>query len=68
MSNSIFAQEPVFEFPRSQTVERYLIDQRRYDALATELRASLAREDALRKENRDQSRRQVMLAQEYEPG
>jgi two-component system, sensor histidine kinase PdtaS len=66
MSNSIFAREPVFEFPRSQTVERYLIDQRRYDALATELRASLAREDALRKENRDQSRRQVMLAQEYE--
>jgi two-component system, sensor histidine kinase PdtaS len=62
MSNSISAREPVFRFPKWRTVERNLIDQRRYDALAAELRASVAREDALR----DLSQRQAMLVQEFE--
>ena len=48
MSSSISAREPVFQFPRWQTVERNLIDRRQYDALAAELQASLAREDTLR--------------------
>ena len=66
MSSSISAREPVFQFPRSQTVERNTIDRRRYDALAAELQASLAREDVLRKEKHDLSQRHVMLAQEFE--
>jgi two-component sensor histidine kinase len=66
MSNSIFAREPVFRFPKWRTVERSLIDQSRYDALAAELQATLAREQALRDEKRDLSQRQVMLTQEFE--
>ena len=66
MSNSISAREPVFRFPRWRTVERNLIDQSRYDALAAELRASLAREQGLRDEKRKSSQRQVVLAQEFE--
>src|SRR5580700_69875 len=63
MSSSISAREPIFRFPGSQPVERYTIHQRRYAALAAELQASLAREDALRAEKRDFMQRQVMLAQ-----
>ena len=66
MSNSISAREPVSRLPKQRTVEHNLIDRRRYDALAAELQASLAREGALRKEKRDLSQQQVMLAQEYE--
>ena len=66
MSNSISAREPVFRFPKWRTVERNTIDQARYDTLATELQASLARENALRKEKHDLSRRQETLAQEFE--
>jgi two-component sensor histidine kinase len=66
MSNSISEREPVFRFPKWRTVERNLIDQSRYDALAAELQASLAREQALRDEKRDLSERQAMLAQEFE--
>jgi two-component system, sensor histidine kinase PdtaS len=66
MSNSISAQEPLFRFPNWRTVERDLIDQSRYDALAAELQASLAREQGLRDEERALSHRQVMLAQEFE--
>jgi len=66
MSSSLTAREPVFRLPRWRTVERNLIDRRRYDALAVELQKSLAREDALRKEKDDLSQRQVMLAQEFE--
>ena len=66
MSDSISACAPVSQFPRWRTVERNLVDQRRYDALAAELRASLAREGALRKQKRDLSQHHVMLTQEYE--
>src|SRR5581483_6670772 len=66
MSSSLTAREPVFRLPRWRTVERNLIDRRRYDALAVELQKSLAREDALRKEKDDLSQGQVMLAQEFE--
>lgn len=66
MSSSISSREPVFEFPKSQAVERDTVDQRRYDALTAELQASLAREGALRKEKRDLSQRHLMLAQESE--
>ena len=66
MSNSSSAREPVSRLPKQRTVEHNLIDRRRYDALAAELQASLAREGALRKEKRDLSQQQVMLAQEYE--
>jgi two-component system, sensor histidine kinase PdtaS len=47
-------------------VKRDLIDRRRYDALAAELQASLAREDELRDEKSDLLQRQAMLAQEFE--
>ncbi len=66
MSSSIFAREPAFPFPRSQPAERNAIDRRRYDALAAELQASLAREDALRDEKSNLLQRQAMLAQEFE--
>jgi len=66
MRNSIYAREPAFQFPRSQAVERNTIDQRRYDALAAELKESLAREYVLRKEKDDLSQRHLMLAQEFE--
>jgi len=66
MSNSIYAREPVPRFARSQAVERNTIDRRRYDALAAELKGSLAREHVLRKEKDDLSQRHVMLAQELE--
>src|SRR5665213_1890921 len=62
MSSSISSQEPVSHFPRSRTAERNLIDQRRYDALAAELQASLARENVWRKEKRDLLRRLVALS------
>jgi hypothetical protein len=57
-----------FCFRSGRTVERNLIDQSRYDTLAAELQASLARERALRGEKRDLSQRRVMLAlaQEFE--
>jgi len=66
MSSSIAGREPLFRFPGRQTVERQPFDQSRYDALVSELQASLAREQALRDEKRDLSQRQVMLAQEFE--
>jgi two-component sensor histidine kinase len=66
MSNSTSAREPAFRFPKWRTVERVLIGQRRYDMLAAELQAALAREDALRKEKHDLSRRQETLTQEFE--
>ena len=66
MSNSISAREPVFRFPEGRAVGRDTIDQRRYDALAAELQASLARENALQKEKHDLSQRQEMLVQELE--
>jgi len=66
MSNSIPAQEPLFQFPSSQMAERNAVDQRQYDILMAELQASLAREDALRKERSDLWQRQVMLAREFE--
>ena len=58
MSDSTSAQESTFRFRGSNRVER--------NTLAAELKASLAREDALRKENRDLSQRHAMLTQEFE--
>lgn len=66
MSNSISAQEPILRLCRRRTAESNLIDQRRYDALAAELQASLARENTLRREKQDLSQRHAMLAQEFE--
>jgi two-component sensor histidine kinase len=66
MSNSIYAREPLFRFPKWRTVEGNLIDRRQYDALATRLQASLAREDVLRDEKSDLLQRQAMLTQEFE--
>jgi len=66
MSSSISAHEPLFRFPKRRMVERDPIDHSRYDALETELRASLAREQALRDDKHDLSQRQSMLAQEFE--
>jgi hypothetical protein len=66
MSDSISAREPVFRFPKWLTVERKLIDQSRYDAVAARLQASLAREDAFRDEESDLLQRQAMLTQEFE--
>ena len=66
MSSSISAREPVFQFRRSPAVWRDTSDQRRSDAFTAELQASLARENALRADNRDLMQRHVMLIQEFE--
>lgn len=66
MSSSNSAREPVFQFPGLQAVWRDTSDERPSDALAAELQASLARESALRAENRDLTQRQAMLIQEFE--
>jgi two-component system, sensor histidine kinase PdtaS len=66
MSSSISAPEPLFQFDRSQAFKRDTSDQRRSNALRAELQASLARESALRADNRDLTQRQVMLTQEFE--
>ena len=66
MSNTIFAREPIFRFPQWRTVERSTIDQKQYDALASELQASLSREEALLDDKRKLSQRQVILDQELE--
>ena len=66
MSSLISAREPVFQFRRSHAVWRDTSDQRRPDAFTAELQASLARENALRAENRDLTQRHVMLIQEFE--
>jgi two-component sensor histidine kinase len=66
MSNSVFARERAFQFPKLQTLEPNAIGRRRYDALAAALQASLAREAALRKQKRDLSQRHVILVREFE--
>jgi two-component sensor histidine kinase len=66
MSSSSSAREPLFQFPGLQAVWRDTSDERRSDALAVELQASLGRESALRAENRDLTQRQAMLIQEFE--
>jgi two-component system, sensor histidine kinase PdtaS len=66
MSSAIPAREPLFRFPKWQTVERNLVDRRQYDTLTAELQASLSREDALRGEKADLLQQQGMLAQEFE--
>jgi two-component sensor histidine kinase len=66
MSNSISAPEPVFQFHWSHAFKSGTSDRRRSDALTVELRASLAREDALRAEKHDLTQRQIMLTHEFE--
>jgi len=66
MSNSIYARDPAPRFARPQPVESNIIEQRRHDALAAELRGALAREDVMRREKEDLSQRHIMLAQEWE--
>jgi hypothetical protein len=61
MSNSIFERESTFQFPSWRTVGRDARDQREREALTAELQASFAREEALRKEKRDLSQRQVTI-------
>ena len=64
---SIHSLAPTIEFQVSsrRTVGRDSPEQQG-DALAAELQAALAREEALIREKRDLSQRQVMLAQEFE--
>jgi two-component sensor histidine kinase len=66
MSDSISTPESTFQFPRWLSADRNNGRQRRRDALTAELLASHAREDASRKENRDLSQHQAMMAQEFE--
>ena len=66
MSDSISAEEFVFQFPWKRAVRHDTYDQTRYDALSAELRAARAREGAWLREKSDLLRRQDLLAQEFE--
>jgi two-component sensor histidine kinase len=66
MSDSISAQEAVFQFPWGRTAERDLRQETRHHALAAELQAAHARENAWLREKSDLLQRHDMLAQEFE--
>jgi len=66
MSDSISAQEAVFQFPWSRAGERDTYEQAQHAALIAELQAVRAREEAWLREKSDLFRRQDMLAQEFE--
>jgi two-component sensor histidine kinase len=66
MSDSVSAQETVFQFPWGRAVERDSRRQKRHDALTAELQAARARENAWLREKSDLLQRQDMLAQEFE--
>ena len=66
MSDSIPAQEPVFQFPWSGARERNTYDQMQHAALLAELQAARSREDAWLREKSDILRRQDTLTQEFE--
>lgn len=58
--------ETRFPIPLRRAFVRERPDQKSYDALAAELQAALAREEAYLHEKSEVSQRQVMLAQEFE--
>ena len=66
MSDSISAQESVFQFPWSRAGERDTYQRAQHAALIAELQAARAREEAWLREKSDLFRRQDMLAQEFE--
>jgi two-component system, sensor histidine kinase PdtaS len=66
MSDSILAQEAVFQFPWSRGGECDTFEQAQHAALIAELQAARAREEAWLREKSDLFRRQDMLAQEFE--
>jgi two-component sensor histidine kinase len=66
MSDSVSAQEPLFQFPWGRAVERDSPQQTRHDALTSELQAARAREDAWLREKSDLLQRQDVLVQEFE--
>jgi two-component system, sensor histidine kinase PdtaS len=66
MSDSILAQESVFQFPWRRAGERDTFEKAQYAALIAELQATTAREDTLLREKADFLQRQDMLAQEFE--
>src|SRR6204780_5121359 len=66
MSDSMSAKESVFQFRSGGWVWLDAHAQRERDALTADLKASLAREDALLREKSNLLQRQDMLAQEFE--
>ena len=63
---SIRASETGFRFPSPKEVRRAPREQKLVGVLAAELLAARAREATLLREKRDLSKRQIMLAQEFE--
>jgi hypothetical protein len=61
MSISGSSHETVFQFP-----SRRALKQKQHNTLTAKLQAALAREQRLIREKRELSKRQVMLAQEFE--
>jgi two-component sensor histidine kinase len=66
MTESVSAQESVFQFPWSRAIERDTRDQTRLDALNAVWQGIRAREDARLRERTDLLQRQDMLAQEFD--
>jgi two-component system, sensor histidine kinase PdtaS len=66
MSDSLYAQENVIQFPVRCAVERDARRQTRYDALINELQAAHAREKVWLREKSDLLQRHDTLAQEFE--
>jgi two-component system, sensor histidine kinase PdtaS len=60
------AHEAEFQFPSLRVVDGNARERKPYATTADELHAALAREDTLLREKDDLSRRQIMLAQEFE--
>jgi two-component system, sensor histidine kinase PdtaS len=66
MSDSVLTREIEFQFPLGHAVERDTRERTGYDALAAELQAVRARENAWLREKSDLLKRHDMLAQEFE--
>jgi two-component sensor histidine kinase len=66
MSDSVSAQETVFQFPWGRAVERDSRRQTRHDALTAELQAARTRERVWLRERSDLLQRQDVLTQEFE--
>ena len=66
MSDSIYAQRNVFQFPGRRAIERDARRQTQYDAISSELQAALAREKAWLRDKSDLLQRHDTQAQEFE--
>jgi hypothetical protein len=63
---SVTPNESMVQFPSRRAIGRNKRGLKKYDELTAELQASLAREKVLLSDQHEQSKRQLMLSQEFE--